>query len=103
MIVKIKITEAAMNKLKEMTCKGAQVPRIDADIAGGCGVSVKFSLLLDEPRRNDVIIEYEGVQLRLDHFTKRYLDEETQIDYIEDSGFIVGESFASNACAIEII
>lgn len=102
MIAKIKITEAAMNKLKEMTCKGTQIPRIEADIAGGCGVSVKFSLLLDEPRRNDVIIEYEGVKLRLDHFTKRYLDEETQIDYIEDSGFIVGESFASSACAIEI-
>ncbi|MFJ7509279.1 iron-sulfur cluster biosynthesis family protein [Peribacillus simplex] len=98
----VKITEAAMNKLKEMTRKDAQIPRIDADIAGGCGVSVKFSLLLDEPRRNDVIIESEGVQLRLDHFTKRYLDEETQIDYIEDSGFIVGESFASSACAIEI-
>ncbi|WP_342605599.1 iron-sulfur cluster biosynthesis family protein [Peribacillus sp. FSL E2-0159] len=98
----VKITEAAMNKLKEMTRKDAQIPRIDADIAGGCGVSVKFSLLLDEPRRNDVIIESEGVQLRLDHFTKRYLDEETQIDYKEDSGFIVGESFASSACAIEI-
>ncbi|MGE6612421.1 iron-sulfur cluster biosynthesis family protein [Peribacillus sp. NPDC076916] len=102
MIDKIKITEAAMNKLKEMTCKCAQIPRIDADIAGGCGVSVKFSLLLDEPRRNDVFIEYEGIQLRLDHFTKRYLDEETQIDYKEDCGFIVGEGFASNACAIEI-
>jgi iron-sulfur cluster assembly protein len=102
MIAKMKITKAAMNKLKEMTCKGTQIPRLDADIAGGCGLSMKFSLLLDEPRRNDVIIEYEGVQLRLDHFTKRYLDEEIQIDYREDSGFIVGESFASSACAIEI-
>ncbi|MEF2096953.1 iron-sulfur cluster biosynthesis family protein [Bacillus sp. CFBP9009] len=98
----VKITEAAMNKLKEMTRKDAQIPRIDAAIAGGCGVSVKFSLVLDEPRRNDAIIEYEGVQLRLDHFTKRYLDEETQIDYLEDRGFIVGESFASSTCAIEI-
>ncbi|MFE4428880.1 iron-sulfur cluster biosynthesis family protein [Peribacillus butanolivorans] len=98
----VKITVAAIIKLKEMACKDAQIPRIDADIAGGCGVSVKFSLVLDEPRRNDTIIEYEGVQLRLDHFTKRYLDEETQIDYLEDRGFIVGDSFASSACAIEI-
>ncbi|WP_148359478.1 HesB/IscA family protein [Peribacillus simplex] len=98
----VKITDAAMHKLKEMTRKDAQIPRIDADIAGGCGVSVKFSLVLDEPRRNDAIIEYEGVQLRLDHFTKRYLDEETQIDYLEGRGFIVGESFASSTCAIEI-
>ncbi|MFH0069391.1 iron-sulfur cluster biosynthesis family protein [Peribacillus sp. NPDC056705] len=99
----VKITEAAMNKLKEMTRKDAQIPRIDADIAGGCGVSVKFSLVMDEPRRNDAIIEYEGVQLRLDHFTKRYLDEETQIDYLEDHGFIVGKKiFASSECAIEI-
>ncbi|MGE7768634.1 iron-sulfur cluster biosynthesis family protein [Peribacillus sp. NPDC096540] len=98
----VKITEAAMNKLKEMSRKDTQIPRIDADIAGGCGLSVKFSLVLDEPRRNDTIIEYEGVHLRLDHFTKRYLDEETQIDYLEDHGFIVGERFASSACAIEI-
>ncbi|MFE4353527.1 iron-sulfur cluster biosynthesis family protein [Peribacillus butanolivorans] len=98
----VKITVAAIIKLKEMARKDAHIPRIDADIAGGCGVSVKFSLVLDEPRRNDTIIEYEGVQLRLDHFTKRYLDEETQIDYLEDRGFIVGDSFASSACAIEI-
>ncbi|WP_241665079.1 iron-sulfur cluster biosynthesis family protein [Peribacillus simplex] len=45
----VKITEAAMNKLKEMTRKDAQIPRIDAAIAGGCGVSVKFSLVLDDP------------------------------------------------------
>lgn len=92
-----------MNKLKEMSRKDTQIPRIDADIAGGCGLSVKFSLVLDEPRRNDTIIEYEGVHLRLDLFTKRYLDEQTQIDYLEDHGFIVGERFASSACAIEII
>lgn len=98
----VKITVSAIIKLKEMARKDAQIPRIDADIAGGCGVSVKFSLVLDEPRRNDTIIEYEGVQLRLDLFTKRYLDEETQIDYLEDRGFIVGDSFASSACAIEI-
>ena len=42
------------------------------------------------------------LKLPIDRFTKRYLDEETQIDYTEENGFIVGESFASSACAIEI-
>ena len=42
-------------------------------------------------------------RFRMDRFTKRYLDEETQIDYSDEHGFLVGESFASSACAIEII
>jgi Fe-S cluster assembly iron-binding protein IscA len=98
----IKVTEAAMNKLKEMVVNGNQTPRIDAEVAGGCGMSVKFSIVFDEPRRNDLCIEKDGIQIRLDRFTKRYLNEETQIDYRDKHGFLVGESFASSACAIEI-
>ena len=41
-------------------------------------------------------------RFELDRFTKRYLDEETQIDYTDEQGFLVGESFTSSACAIEI-
>ncbi|MBT2737791.1 Fe-S cluster assembly iron-binding protein IscA [Neobacillus sp. B4I6] len=97
----IKMTEAAMNKLKEMSVNREQTPRIDAEVAGGCGMTVKFSIVFDEPRRNDLCIETDGIQIRLDRFTKRYLDEETQIDYRDEQGFLVGESFASSACAIE--
>lgn len=91
-----------MQKLKELVVNGAQTPRIDADVAGGCGMTVKFSIVFDEPRRNDLIIEMDGIQIRLDRFTKRYLDEETHIDYNDVNGFLVGESFSSSACAIEI-
>ncbi|MEH7414702.1 iron-sulfur cluster biosynthesis family protein [Neobacillus drentensis] len=98
----LKMTEAALNKLKELAGNEAGIPRIDAEVAGGCGMSVKFSLLFDEPRRNDLDIEIEGLKLRLDRFTKRYLDEETVIDYQEGQGFLVGDSFISSACAIEI-
>ena len=75
-------------------------PRIDANIAGGCGISVNFALLFDEPRRNDTVIEYEDIQIQIDPFTKRYLGEVTQIDYTDEDGFLVGESFASSDCAI---
>jgi len=97
----ITITEEAKNKLTEMIVSEGKIPRIDAEISGGCGVSVKFLIVFDEPRRNDLSIEKDGIQLRLDRFTKRYLDEETQIDFSEDGGFLVGESFASSACAID--
>ncbi|WP_423800647.1 HesB/IscA family protein [Neobacillus sp. SAB-20_R2A] len=95
----ISLTEAAVNKLKKIDTNENQFPRIDADIAGGCGISVKFTLIFDEMRRNDTVIEYEGIQIRIDHFTKRYLDEVTQVDYTEEQGFHVGESFSSSACA----
>ena len=96
----IKMTEAAINKLKEMVASENLNPRIDAEISGGCGISVKFSIVFDEPRRNDLCIEMEGIQIQIDRFTKRYLDEETHIDYSEEQGFVVGESLASSACAI---
>ena len=84
----ITLTEAALNKLKEMVVEKKHSPRIDANIAGGCGMSVKFKLVFDEPRRNDTIIEYENIKIRIDRFTKRYLEEVTQIDYTEESGII---------------
>jgi Fe-S cluster assembly iron-binding protein IscA len=98
----ITLTDAALTKLKSIETEEERGPRIDADVAGGCGISVKFSLVFDEPRRNDTVLEHEGVHLRIDRFTKRYLDEETQIDYTEDGEFLIGESFQSSACAIEL-
>ncbi|MEH7097676.1 HesB/IscA family protein [Neobacillus vireti] len=98
----IKMTEAAINKLKEMAENKEEIARLDAEVAGGCGLSVKFSIVFDEPRRNDLCMEIEGIQLRMDRFTKRYLDEETEIDYQDEQGFLVGDSFISSSCAIEI-
>jgi Fe-S cluster assembly iron-binding protein IscA len=98
----VTLTEAALNKLKKMVLKENQFPRIDADVAGGCGMTVKFSLIFDESRRNDTVIKYDGIQIQIDRFTKRYLDEETQIDYTDERGFLVGDNFTSSACAIEI-
>ncbi|MBV7505337.1 iron-sulfur cluster biosynthesis family protein [Bacillus sp. sid0103] len=99
----IKMTKEAMNKLKEMVVNGDQTPRIDAEVAGGCGMTVKFSIVFDEPRRNDFIIDTDGIQIRMDRFTKRYINEETEIDYSDEQGFLVGESFASSECAIDIV
>jgi Fe-S cluster assembly iron-binding protein IscA len=96
------MTEAAIKKIKELAVNEDGIPRIDAEVAGGCGMSVKFSIVFDEPRRNDLFIEMEGIQITMDRFTKRYLDEETVIDYQDEQGFLVGDSFISSACAIEI-
>jgi Fe-S cluster assembly iron-binding protein IscA len=98
--IDIIITAAALEKLKEIVSKEKHSPRIDANIAGGCGISVKFELLFDEPRRNDTVVEYEDIQIQVDPFTKRYLGEATQIDYSVEEGFLVGENFISGDCAI---
>lgn len=96
----ITFTEAALEKLQNLEWKREHAPRIDADLAGGCGLSVKFSLIFDEPRRNDIVIKYSGITVHIDRFTRRYLENETQIDYSEEHQFTVGERFASSACAI---
>jgi Fe-S cluster assembly iron-binding protein IscA len=44
-------TETALTKLKAMELKEEEFLRIDAEVAGRCGLSVKFSLVFDESRR----------------------------------------------------
>ncbi|RAS87805.1 iron-sulfur cluster biosynthesis family protein [Priestia endophytica] len=95
------LTKAASRQLKTMQLQKEQTPRIDADITGGCGISIKFTLVIDGPRQNDMLLKYDGFQIRVDQFTKRYLNEEIQIDYKDKEGFLVGESFASSTCAFE--
>ena len=97
----IKITDAAKQAIYNMNLNVNQQPRIDAVVAGGCGVSLKFSFIFDEPRQNDIVFELDGIQIRMDNFTKRYL-EETVLDYKTEQGFIVGYSFESSDCSIEI-
>ncbi|MBY7144199.1 iron-sulfur cluster biosynthesis family protein [Virgibacillus sp. NKC19-3] len=98
----ITLTDSALDQLKTTEIKEERYPRIDAEMAGGCGISVKLKLVFDGVRRKDSVIEYEGIQIRIDRFSKRYLDEETQIDYNIEQGFLIGTSFISSACAIEL-
>ena len=98
----ITLTESAVNKLREIELQNGNIPRIDADIIGGCGMSVSFKFVIDEPRKNDTVIKYNEIQIYIDRFTERNLGEETQIDYTDELGFLVGETFYSSDCAIEI-
>ncbi|MBM7715861.1 Fe-S cluster assembly iron-binding protein IscA [Bacillus thermophilus] len=99
----INITDTALKELRELVLEEGIYPRIDADISGGCGMAVKCSVVFDEPRRNDSIVEYEHIQIRLDRFTKRILQEETNIDFTEELGFFINESFVASDCMIEIV
>lgn len=98
----IKLSERAAAQLNTRMTEEKYLPRVDADIAGGCGLSVRFTLIFDEPRGNDTVIDCDGIQIRMDRFTKRYLHKETHIDYLEEHGFLIGESFTANGCAIEM-
>lgn len=98
----ISLTERALKQLQTMELPENQFPRIDAEMAGGCAVAISFKLVFDEERPLDTVLEYEGIQIHIDRFTKRYLDEETQIDFTEEDGFIVGEPLAQSACALPV-
>ena len=102
MVLLITLTDTAIQKLSTMEWEEGNFPRIDCDVAGGCGISVSFKLIFDEPRKNDSVLEYNGIRILLDRFTRKNLDEVTQIDYSDEHGFTVGENFVSSACAIEI-
>ena len=95
--MKVMLTPLAREKLKGMPVTESDVLRIDAEMRGGCGISVQFSIVLDEPRRNDAVIDCgAGVFLHIDRFTERYMEEETVVDYTDDAGFIIGDSFDSS-------
>ncbi|OES44992.1 iron-sulfur cluster biosynthesis family protein [Domibacillus iocasae] len=95
--MKIELTLSARQQLLGWPVTESQVPRIDANLSGGCSLSVHFSLVLDEPRRNDTVIDCgDGVSLYIDRFTDRYMEEETVVDYTDEDGFIFKNSFGSS-------
>ncbi|MBD8007186.1 iron-sulfur cluster biosynthesis family protein [Bacillus norwichensis] len=97
----ITLTESALKKLELLDIKEGKLPRIDADVRGGCGISVSFRFIIDDPRKNDYMVKYNGIKIGIDRFTFRNLGDVTEIDYTEENGFIVGDHFSSGACAIE--
>lgn len=98
----ISLTERALKELQSMELPENTFPRIDADMSGGCGVAIEFKLVFDESRPLDTVLEYEGIEIHIDRFTKRYLDEETQIDFDEEVGFMVGEPLSQSVCALPV-
>ncbi|WP_050179745.1 hypothetical protein [Domibacillus robiginosus] len=93
----IVLTDAARRQLLVSSPDDGRVPRIDAEMTGGCGVSVRLSLVWDEPRRMDITIPVgDHVSLHLDRFTKRYAGEHLLVDYNETDGFVLGEAFDSS-------
>ncbi|WP_309089101.1 iron-sulfur cluster biosynthesis family protein [Domibacillus sp.] len=93
----IVLTDAARRQLLASSPAEGHVPRIDAEMSGGCGVSVRFSLVWEEPRRGDTVVPLgDDLFLHLDRFTERYLEEHTLVDYSETDGFIFGDGFNSS-------
>ncbi|WP_046174489.1 iron-sulfur cluster biosynthesis family protein [Domibacillus indicus] len=91
------LTEAARQQLLDWPIEENAVIRLDANVSGGCGMAVQFSIVLDEPRRNDTAYDCgHGIFLCMDLFTRRYLEEELIIDYTNASGFSFADSFGSS-------
>ncbi|MDX8044354.1 iron-sulfur cluster biosynthesis family protein [Gracilibacillus sp. S3-1-1] len=80
--MKIELTESAVHQLQSLKLTDGQLPRIDANMKGGCGLAIDYLFLVDERRKNDYIYQTNGISIQMDHFTRRYLAEDTvTIDY----------------------
>lgn len=90
----ITVTPAARTALAGLPVTGDNVIRLDADMSGGCGISVAFSVKIDEARRGDQRVE----GFHVDAFTARYIDDLT-IDWTDEDGFRFSDQFDSN-CSI---
>ncbi|SDH98811.1 Fe-S cluster assembly iron-binding protein IscA [Alteribacillus persepolensis] len=97
----ITFSETAREKLRDLTLAEGHVLRIDADMAGGCGISMSCTLKQDEPRRMDKVLECDGISIHIDSFTERYLDSDTHIDYTEEGLIIEGQDFSSS-CSFDM-
>lgn len=90
----IVLTDAARQQLLFSKPNDGRVLRIDAVMSGGCGVSVRLSIVWEEPRRNDTVLSLgNALQLHIDRFTERYIEEKTVVDYTEADGFVFGNVF----------
>ncbi|GAA3313128.1 hypothetical protein GCM10020331_002510 [Ectobacillus funiculus] len=62
-----------------MRLEKGKLPRIDADVAGGCGMSIKFTLVFLMNHDEEIhVLNVMGFRFKWIVFTKRYLDETTK-------------------------
>ncbi|WP_067843917.1 hypothetical protein [Amphibacillus sediminis] len=47
--------------------KDGLLPRIDAHVAGGYGLSINYLLIFDEARKIDTIYQINGISIRVDY------------------------------------
>ncbi|UOQ49375.1 hypothetical protein MUN88_04455 [Gracilibacillus caseinilyticus] len=100
----ITISKKAQKQLRMLKIPDGQLPRIDATLTGGCGLSVIFSLFCDDQRKTDTVLKVNDISFRIDYATKRYLEEDiVYIDYYDQCGFIVGNDYVTNTCSLQQI
>lgn len=85
--MKIRVTQTALEELKTYDIPAGQGIRLDAEMNGGCRSTVDFYLAFDDPRKNDTVVEVEGIPFYIDRFTQRYVGDDLQFDYHPAYGF----------------
>ncbi|WP_139488784.1 iron-sulfur cluster biosynthesis family protein [Brevibacillus dissolubilis] len=85
----IEIKESAALKLKAAAKPSEdKIVRILGEIVGGCGMTVEYSLVWDEPAANDRLIEGEGFTLAIDPETEGYMDTSgVKLEYYDNQGY----------------
>ncbi len=82
--VRIKLTKEAVDQLQKAT----RPVRISSELVGGCGMTVEYSLWLDEATPNDQVMQVEAMTLLIDAETIGYIDSDSlTIDYRAQQGF----------------
>ncbi|MBM7541631.1 iron-sulfur cluster biosynthesis family protein [Amphibacillus cookii] len=98
----ITMTKEAKNQLQSLTLAEHLLPRIDAHVAGGCGLAVNFLFIFDQPRKLDTLYYSHGMAIQVDYVTQQYLyNTSVTVDYNEEDGFcaITEFTFDGNSCS----
>ncbi len=95
----IHITKEAQQKLSSIELQDGVLPRVDTNVTGGCGLTINYLFIFDQARKNDTIYHSYGVSIRVDPFTKRYLEgNPPTIDYSDSNGFQVINNVEFDSC-----
>ena len=98
----LQLTDAAANKLRELTATEAN-PAIGLRVyvySGGCSGFRYGMMLEDQPSSEDLTIESKGIRVYVDGQTEKYIAG-SEIDYVDTlmgAGFTVNNPNAVSAC-----
>lgn len=85
----MKLTEAAVERLKEIGRGGSSLLRVRVD-AGGCsGFQYRFDLMEGPPGERDLVFEKDGQKVVVDDVSLSFVDGAT-VDYVEE---LIKQSF----------
>ncbi len=96
--IEFSLTSSARKELQTVDVPEDRAIRIDAELSGCCGFTYTLKLIVDELRRDDIVIYQAPLRFFIDQFTRKYVGDALVLDYDSGSGYTLTNKEEAFVC-----